>query len=100
MYVTILYNWFVRGLVGAVCCKLSLRSCDRHGSRQFKLALPLLTKTLVTTITLRFEQDHKEAKYKLSAHVDRVEIIIFRCSLCIAPGPDRLALHQQHRFCQ
>lgn len=41
--------------VGAVCCRLSLRSCDRHGSRQSRQASLLLTKTQRTTITLRYE---------------------------------------------
>lgn len=54
-------RFYITGLykpLGAACCRLSLRSCGRLGSRQSRQASPQLTKTSPTITTLRYENPH------------------------------------------
>lgn len=68
--------------VGAVCCRLSLRSCGRLGSRQSRQASPLLIKTSRTIITLRYEHWLVYAEHTYSSHCHTNVSVTWATDLC------------------
>lgn len=85
--------------VGAACYRLNPRSWGRRGSKRSRQASPQLTKTSLTTTTLRYDQaNHLVINYR--RHSYRCVVFELWFLVSIASGSHSLALHEQHRFSQ